>query len=188
MDKQSNIGQNLSDESLMSLALKGEAWAFELVYERYANKLMKYVYRFTVDTQQAEDWIHETFLKLLEKPEAFDPQRRFSTWIYTVAGNVCRNHIRNEKNRLRLNGQMHTVTQHEIDMSHLDLRQLKAKIKGLFSELNQKEQDVFVLRFELEMSLKDISEILGIPEGSVKSCLYYLLKKIAPQLNEFRHG
>lgn len=187
MEKSSDIAQTLHDESLMKLAIKGESWAFEQLYDRYAPKLLKYVYRFTDEKSQAEDFIQETFLKLLEKPQAFDTERKFSTWIYTVAGNVCRNQLRNAGRRKLLNEQILFETNQGEMQSRIDVKQLKEKLQTAFNTLNQKEQEVFVLRFELELSMKEISEIVGIPEGSVKSCLFYLLKKLAPHLKEFRY-
>lgn len=188
MVNQANIASQLPDETLMKLVSKGHSWAFGNLYDRYAEKLLRYVYRFVNDQAQAQDLVQETFLKLIEKPEAFNPDKRFSTWLYTVAGNLCKNHLRNTGNRNRINESLRAEDTVEMQKSSLDLKRLQAAIQSVFGTLNEKEQEVFVLRFELEMSMKEIAEILGIPEGSVKSRLFYLLKKIAPQLNEFRHG
>lgn len=68
-----------------------------------------------------------------------------------------------------------------------DLKVLNDRIKSAFSDLTDKEKQVFFLRFEHEKPLKEIAEILEIPEGSVKSCLFYLMKKMATQLKEFKY-
>lgn len=183
-----NIANQLPDESLMKLAHDGQSWAFETLYDRYAGKLLRYVFRFVNDQAQAQDLVQETFLKLIEKPEAFDTGKRFSTWLYTVAGNLCRNHLRNIGNRKRINESLRMDDAGEMPKSTMDLKRLQSAIQSVFGTLSEKEQEVFVLRFELDMSMKEMAEVLGIPEGSVKSRLFYLLKKIAPQLNEFRHG
>lgn len=184
----SNIQDQASDEWLMSKASDGEISAFEILYDRYAIKLLKYASRFIDDKIQAEDLVHETFLKLLEKPQAFNQERRFSTWLYTVTGNLCKNHLRNNATRKRLN---ESITRENRPVSvdnPIDLKDVQNILRKVFQELNEKEQEVFVLRFEMELSLREISEIMRIPEGSVKSCLFYLLKKIAPQFKEYNHG
>jgi len=70
----------------------------------------------------------------------------------------------------------------------LDAKQLKMELASWYKTLNEKERLVFVLRFEHGLPLKEIAEIAGIPEGSVKSCLFYLLKKVSPIAKTYSNG
>jgi RNA polymerase sigma-70 factor (ECF subfamily) len=174
----------------MQLVCKGERAAFETLYDRYFNKLVWYSRRVIDDLHQAEDAVQEVFVKIIEKPGSFDPGRKFSTWIYTVTANMCRNILRDTQNRSRIleenagaQTEAHAQQQHE-----LDHELLRDRIRAAYRDLNEKEKSIFVLRFEQELSLREIADVMSIPEGSVKSGIYYLLKKIATHLKDFNHG
>jgi len=180
---------SLSDEQLMGSVLKAECKAFETLYDRYFNKLVWFARGFLADSQKSEDLVQDVFIKLIEKPEQFDGSRKFSTWIYVVTSNRCKQVLRDEKNRLRILQENvmpfteKTATLHQTS----DFRLLKEKIQVVFNDCSEKEKSIYSLRFEQELSIKEIAEILRIPEGSVKSGIYYLLKKFANHLKEFSH-
>lgn len=177
----------MSNEQLMKLIAHGDKKAFELLYDRFFNKLVWFAQSFISDKQKAEDVVQEIFIKIIETPGQFDTTKKFTTWVYTVTGNACKNSLRNEQNRSRILEQnqikkpTNTIQHHEIDKSIL-----KQKIQLGFNELNEKEKSIYTLRFEQELSIKEIAEIINIPEGSVKSGLYYLLKKFTPHLKDFK--
>ena len=178
-----------TDEQLMQCICRGNPLAFEILYDRYFRKLAAYARSFLGDGQQAEDTVQEVFLKIVENPRQFDLSRRFSTWVYTITGNACKNILRNEERRnriLELNVKP-VVSQAPEQGNNLDAGYLKKQVRQVYDGLSEKEKNIFVLRFEQELSIKEISEILGIPEGSVKSGLFYLLKKFAGQLKELSH-
>jgi RNA polymerase sigma-70 factor (ECF subfamily) len=178
-----------TDEQLMLSICKGDRVAFEMLYDRYFNKLVWFAQRFIDDLQQAEDAVQEVFVKIIEKPERFDGDKKFSSWIYTVTGNTCRNILRDTGNRSRiLQEHIAPGIEHNTDQQHqLDYELLRKKIRSAYKELNEKEKNIFVLRFEQELSIREIAEIMSIPEGSVKSGIYYLLKKFTTHLKAFHH-
>lgn len=174
----------------MQLVCAGDRVAFELIYDRYFNKLVWFAQRFVEDLQQAEDAVQEVFMKIIEKPGSFDEKRNFSSWIYTVTGNLCRNILRDAGNRNRiLEEQVARHIPSDTKQQHMiDYELLRGKIREAYKDLSDKEKQIFVLRFEQELSLKEIAEIISIPEGSVKSGVYYLLKKFSTHLKAFHHG
>lgn len=178
-----------TDEQLMQYICQGNALAFEILYDRYFRKLAAYACSFLNNGQQAEDTVQEVFLKIVENPKQFDLARRFSTWVYTITGNACRNILRDEDRRNRiLELNVKPAIHHVHEQGHnLDSRFVRKQIQHVYAGLSEKEKNIFVLRFEQELSIKEISEILDIPEGSVKSGLFYLLKKFAGQLKELSH-
>lgn len=178
-----------SDEHLMQLSCKGERWAFELLYERYFDKLVWFARSFVSDEQKAEDVVQEMFIRIIERPEMFNSEKRFSTWVYTATGNACKNVLRNEQNRARLLN-LHMAPQYETGTLMPDGAEkslLQERIRTACNDLNEKEKNIFILRFEQELSIKEIAEVAQMPEGSVKSSIYYLLKKLAPHLKDFNH-
>jgi RNA polymerase sigma-70 factor (ECF subfamily) len=174
----------------MRLIRTGERNAFELLYDRYFDKLVWFARGFVNDTQKAEDIVQEVFVKIIEKPEQFDETKKFSTWVYTLTGTACRNQIRNEQTRFRLLEENPIPYYDQNVTAHHDTDQkiLQQRIKTVYEGLNKKEKNIFTLRFEQEFSIREISEIAGIPEGSVKSGIYYMLKKFAHHLKDFAHG
>lgn len=185
--KNNTANNNSTDEQLMHGVCRGERRAFELLYDRYFDKLVWFARRF-VEEQRAEDIVQDIFIKIIENPQQFDGGRKFSTWVYTVAGNRCKNALRDEENRNRILAE--NAENNEVDPAinqAIDYKLLMQRINTLFNELSEKEKSIYVLRFEQEMTIKEIATIIDIPEGSVKSGIYYLLKKVAPRLKEFSY-
>jgi RNA polymerase sigma-70 factor (ECF subfamily) len=170
----------------MQLVCKGDKKAFEELYARYGKKLLRFLYRLlNRDKDKAEDFLQDIFMKIIERPEQFDPARKFSTWIYTVATNLCKNEMRNLATRSRLieeSGIKEDYLQQASYHSAIDHKQFKTELQTIYETLNERDRIVFVLRFQHEVPIKDIAEILGCPEGTVKSSTYYLLKKIAQKI------
>jgi RNA polymerase sigma-70 factor, ECF subfamily len=185
-----NLGLNqmkqATDETLMQLLGKGNKAAFEILYERYFDKLTWFAQQYTHDLHSAEDMVQDVFIKLIEHPERFDANKKFSTWVYSITGNRCKNLLRDTENRSHLLNSQSQANQTESHSLH-DLELIKKEIRNEFKGMNEKEKSLFVLRFEHELPIKEIAEITQLPEGSVKSGIYYLLKKLAKNLNRFTH-
>jgi RNA polymerase sigma-70 factor (ECF subfamily) len=175
------------DEELMRLVgAARDQRAFGILYDRYSRKLLSFCTRILGNREQAEDTIQEVFMKLINNPASFDTSRTFSTWIFTIAHNLCLNQLRNQNNRDRLIRDHYEQSESAEPYHTLDEKLVRQQIGHAFKELSEKEQTIFVLRFEHELGVKDIAEIMGIPEGSVKSGLYYMLKKIDLRLQPFK--
>ncbi|MCE3228884.1 MAG: hypothetical protein K0S32_3435 [Bacteroidetes bacterium] len=171
----------------MVQAAKGDKKAFEGLYHRYFDKLVRFAYGFMNDTQRSEDIVQEVFVKIIEKPQLFDVTRKFSTWVYIVTGNECKQQLMKEQNRLRLIKE--NVAPKMAKSSHMhhtsDHNRLKEKLNTIYEALTEKQKQIYTLRFEQELSIREIGAIVGSPEGSVKSGIYYLLKKLSEQLRDY---
>lgn len=179
--------EHKTDEELMVFVTKnGTEKAFEELYNRYAKKLLWFSLRLVNDKELAADIVQDTFIKMIDKPAAFDSTQKFSTWIYTLVNNASLNAIKNKENR----GRLLEENYFQVNTSHLtstiDAKKIQQKINSLYKVLSKQEQAVFVLRFEHNLNIKEIAKIIEIPEGTVKSCLYYLLKKMSQQLKAFQ--
>lgn len=165
----------------------GNRMAFETIYDRYFNKLVWFARGFVENEQLAEDIVQEVFVGIIEKPERFDTDRKFSTWVYVVTSNSCKQNLRNQKNRARIleENKEETITATSNQLSSVDLKLLREKISSVQALLSDREKQLFALRFEQELKIKDMAAILDMPEGTVKSGIYYLLKKLALHLKEF---
>ncbi len=179
-----------NDEQLMLRVARGDSRAFGIVYDRHNKALYRYFHRMLwKDKEKAEDFVQDFFMKIIKSPEAFDPKRKFSTWMYSVAHNMCKNEYRRAEVRKpadfesaagKLEGDHGDQFGHRIDR--------KAFMRRLFDELDQLDENhrsTFLLRYEENFSIKEISEVLNCSEGTVKSRLFYTLRKLSTKLGAF---
>ncbi|MBE2247318.1 MAG: RNA polymerase sigma factor [Candidatus Competibacteraceae bacterium] len=183
--------KDLTDEQLMQGVCEGDAACFGIIYDRYADKMMRYFYRMLgQNVTRAEDFTQDIFTKLIEKPNLFDTGKKFSTWLYAVALNMCKNEYRRlEVRRNTLNEEPHPNKTRDMDSDNfVDRIDKKTFLKMLDVELgllDEKHRTTFLLRYQEEMSIKEISEVLGISEGTIKSRLFYTLRKLSEKLKVF---
>ena len=90
----------LADEELIRMLCDRDVAAFDELYERYVQRLLRYFHRMlAANEEQAQDFLQETFLRVIEKRSSFDPTGRFSTWIFAIAHNLCCNEYRRREVR-----------------------------------------------------------------------------------------
>jgi RNA polymerase sigma-70 factor (ECF subfamily) len=179
--------QREEDEDLMRMVSKGDQRAFDEIYNRYASKLAFYFARkLKHDKEKGEDFIHDLFAKLIDRPELFDPSKKFKTWIYSVANNMCINEYK--KMAVRSNttngiSQDLPVASHEKAVEEqVHENDFSNDLQNVLKDLDDKHSEVFVLRHVDGMSVKEVAETLNISSGTVKSRLFYATKKVAGQL------
>jgi RNA polymerase sigma-70 factor (ECF subfamily) len=180
--------KKLSDEALMEKASQGSERALEVIYHRYSQPLLRYFYRMLwQDKPKAEDFLHDLFIRILDNRTAFDSSRKFSTWLYSIAYNMCKNEYRRQAFRKQANSLIvisdHT---HESVSNHLDQLAFQQKLDQVLCEEDEDVRAMFSLRFELEMDVSEIARVLQCPEGTVKSRLFYLKKRLASRLQQYK--
>tara|TARA_B100000508_G_scaffold132802_1_gene122056 strand:+ start:6682 stop:7272 length:591 start_codon:yes stop_codon:yes gene_type:complete len=182
--------QKQDDEQLMRMVAKGDQRAFDEIYGRYAAKLAYYfTSKLKHDKEKGEDFVHDLFAKLIDRPELFDPSKKFKTWIYSVANNMCINEYK--KMAVRSNttngiSQDLPVASHEKAVEEQVYEQdFASDLKEVLKELDDKHSEVFVLRHIDGMSVKEVAEVLEVSPGTVKSRLFYATKKVAGQLEMY---
>ena len=180
-----------TDESLMQKIAKGDSYAFEVLYDRYSVHLVNYFYKMLwQDREKAEDFMQDLFTKIVQKPEAFDTSRRFKTWLFSIANNMCKNEYRKQEVRKNTSNGL----DEQIGIKDLgNLQQDKQVDINFFSEaldrelekLDAKHKTTFILRFKMNLSIKEIADALDTSPGTVKSRIFYTLKKLSANLEEF---
>ena len=174
---------SLEDAELVARYLNGERFAFHELVDRYQDRLLNFIYRTIGDRDRGEDLVQETFVRVYRHLHRFDPTKKFSTWIYTIASNLAKNELRNRaRNPLVL---FQSIKKNwEADHRPLEFedntyspddlfrkRHLREKVEAAVTELPEHHRVVFVLR-ELEgKTYEEISEITGVTLGTVKSRL-----------------
>ena len=180
--------KKLSDEALMEKASQGSERALEVIYHRYSQPLLRYFYRMLwQDKPKAEDFLHDLFIRVLNNTTAFDSGRKFSTWLYSIAHNMCKNEYRRQAFRKQANSLMVIADRtHESAGNQMDHLAFQQKLDQVLFEEDEDVRTMFALRFELEMEVNEIAHILQCPEGTVKSRLFYLKKRLASRLQQYK--
>lgn len=188
-----------SDEELVTAHLDGRPGAFQLLYDRYRDRLVHFIIRKTGDADRAQDLVQEAFIRVTRHLHRFDTSKKFSTWVYTIASNLSKNELRN---RSRSPLVLFQKLQSSWDDDHRPLqfedsrmrpddlyrkRFLKRIVEETVEELPEHHRLVFRLR-ELEgKSYEEIAEITGVNLGTVKSRLHRarnsFAQRIEPLLN-----
>jgi RNA polymerase sigma-70 factor, ECF subfamily len=175
-----------SDEYLMQQTAIGNGQAFDTLYERYARKLFGFFYKMLWGNKVlAEDGVQEVFLKLIRYKGNYDASKNFSTWLYTIAYNTCKNEYRKYemKNKLVIAPATDTIPSGE---QAVDFKKFAGAVKKELNELDEEKKTLFLLRFEEQLTVPEISHIMDIPEGTVKSRIFYLLKHMSEKLKTYQ--
>jgi RNA polymerase sigma-70 factor (ECF subfamily) len=174
-----------SDEALMRAIVQRNERAFAELYDRYSPRMYRYFYRMLwQDAAKAEDFTQDIFLKIIEKPHFFDPERNFRTWIYSLATNLCKNEYRRpapvEMNCEPLDLWTDTLPE------KMDQPLFEQHLRQSIGDLSEAHRQCFVLRYQEEMSVAEIAEIVNCPEGTVKSRLHHALRHVAGQMEVWK--
>ena len=166
-----------TDEQLIKAFQNGELKAYKILLSRFKNPLMNYIYNFVNDVQLAEDVLQETFLRLYKNKHYYKEIAKFSTWIYTIAGNLARTELRkNKRHRLfSINNFMGEDKDFELESggqspeekTYSDM--LQDEVKRAIQKLPDSFKDAVLLRDVQGLDYEEISEILETPLGTVKS-------------------
>ncbi len=184
---------------LVAAHLAGDARAFQELVGRYRARLLNFVNRMIGDRERAEDLVQEAFMRAYRHLHRFDPTKKFSTWIYTIASNLAKNELRNRSRSplvyyqaLRPLGEddqrpleFEDSSSRPDDMFHN--RYLREMVDATVATLSPHHREVFVLR-ELEgRSYEEIAELTRCNLGTVKSRLnrarHAFGERIAPYLD-----
>lgn len=180
-----------NDEDLMRFFIKGDKKAFEQIYARYESFVVNFFYRrLWNDSEKAEDFAHDLFTKIIDKPDSFDPSRTFKTWLFSVASNMCKNEYKKQEVRkptgYDLPEGMDSKDENTLQDVEIDKTNFNEALKKELDKLNDKHREVFMLRHFEGLSLNEIGEALEINTGTVKSRLHLATKTLADKLEVFR--
>lgn len=159
--------------------------SFNELYARYRDKLFYFFYRMLGNCENtSNDFLQDIFLKIIEKPEMFNPSQPFNKWIFTVANNMCKNEYR--KREIRKNHRVETIIlteAEEPDFHHFEQKDILETAFNAISGMAETSKSVLLLKYRENFSIETISEILEIPAGTVKSRLYNARAELSKILN-----
>jgi len=173
-----------TDEILMSRFKQGDGTAFAELYGRYRNRIYTFFVRMLgFNREKAADFTQDLFLKVIGKKQQYDETRKFSTWIYAAASNLCRNEYRKVSGKFFQeigNAAIPDASQDQAEVMHN--RRLYGLAISALDDFEPRERTAFLLKHQEDLPLAEIAEILDCPVNTVKTLLFRTTKKLAEKL------
>ena len=168
---------DLTDMDILSEVSAGKVDAYGKIVGRYHGRLYNFIYRFVGDRETAEDIVQETFLRAFRKRDEYRAIANFSTWLFTIAGNLAKSELRRRKRWRMISAERADVTDTGMELPDESARPDKVaessiadvQIQNAINSLPNNYRQVILLRDVEGMSYQEISEIVDCPVGTVKS-------------------
>jgi RNA polymerase sigma factor (sigma-70 family) len=169
----------LSDEDLILEFQKNNTErAFEILVQRYKNPLTNFVFRYLGDYESCVDVVQETMIKVYRYKDTYQSIAKFSTWIYTIAGNLAKTELQRRKRRTILsinafgkdNDENYEIPDENYRPDTITDSGIKDEIiQKAFMKVSEAYRKAVILRDIQELSYEEIADIMGITVGTVKS-------------------
>jgi len=191
----STLDADSSDEQLMLAFREGDAAAFEALVQRHRGPVFNFILRSTGNPARAEDLLQEAWLKVIRGSRQYEPKARFTTWLYTIARNLCVDSARRETFREVVPlevprrdgappmGEWLADGRPEPDRAAHSAR-LRPLLEQALMSLPQEQREVFLLREYSGVPFKEIASVVGMSENTVKSRMRYALEGLRRRLLE----
>jgi len=170
--------KKLTDEQLVALFIETQKnLYFEQLYDRYSDKVYRKCLSFVKDDAKAEDFAHDIFLKLVLNLSSYKETAKFSTWLYSIAYNYCIDQTRISKKYLEVGLDENFDVPDDGDdseIAQLEVQQLNKALKQIMPE----EKSILMMKYQDELSIKEISASLDISESAVKMRLLRAKEKL----------
>jgi RNA polymerase sigma factor (sigma-70 family) len=167
----------LSDEQLVRLFIETQKNKyFEIIYDRFADKIYRKCYSFVRNSAKAEDFMHDIFLKLILNLGNYKEDSKFSTYIYSITYNYCIDNIRQAKKQqeIALEGDFE-----DDDSSWADVREMDAqKLNSALNKITTEEKTLILMKYQDDLSIKEIGEAMKLSESAVKMRLMRTKEKV----------
>lgn len=172
-----------NDHILINQIVEGDTNAFAILVDRYKDLVFTLALRMLKNREEAEEVAQDTFIKTYKSIETFKGDSKFSTWIYRVAYNTSLDRIK--KNRKHLNNvEINEFTAHQVvtidnALDNMEVKEREEAIQRCIDELPSEESFLLTLYYFDDLSLNEISKIVGITANSIKVKLFRSRKKLA---------
>ena len=190
----------LTDQQVIERALDGRESAFRELIGRYERPVFSLIYRLVRDRERSEDLAQETFIKVLNALDRYDPTYKFSSWIFKIAHNTALDHLRRrEPNTLSIHGSPHARTTEEAEATSLTpvstdetpdeftaSREIGQEIERAIGTLRPEYRTAIVLCHIEGRAYEEIAQIMDVPLGTVKTYIHRARNELRKHLEHLR--
>lgn len=187
-----------TDEALMTRYQRGELSAFAVLVRRHKRPLYNFVLRHVGSPPAAEDVVQEVFLRIVEGAGSFKHEARFTTWAYTIARNLCIDHLRKASIRRHasldqeagdegpsLGERLPDASPRASTERAAESNQIQSRVIAAVEKLPEEQREVFLLRQVAGLPFQEIAQITSVAENTVKSRMRYALERLQEALADF---
>ena len=193
----------LADEDLMVRYASGDVAAFEVLLERHRAPVFNFALRSCRRKDVAEELLQEIFLRVVKQAGGYKRKAKFTTWLYTIARNLCIDHARRMTHRRE--GSLDVSAGSDSDEGGTPLvslvpdrgpgperqivdRQFSGALYEALDELPDEQREVFLMREKQNLKFREIAQIVGVPENTVKSRMRYALEFLRLRLQDHQEA
>lgn len=187
----------VTDEALMIRYQRGDRSAFALLVRRHQTPLYNFAFRQLRVQSAAEDVVQEAFVRVVQNAADFKHEARFTTWVYTITRNLCIDQMRKRALRRHASldesrgdedgptlGEQTADSKASVERDVTGL-EIKERIVAAVDTLPDDQREVFLMREVANLPFKEIAEITGVPENTVKSRMRYALERLQAALCDY---
>ncbi len=182
-----------SDEDLMARVREGDDLAFRELFERHAGAIVRYCAGFLGNAARAEEVAQEVFLRVHRARGRWEPRARFTTWLYTIAQNLCRNEARRPERHLMVEAvgpdgeggsREFADPVASTGDEHAAASELEHRLRGLLAGLPPAQRAALLLSRAEGLRYEVIGEVLGVSEEAVKSLIFRATRSLRAGLKD----
>jgi RNA polymerase sigma factor (sigma-70 family) len=184
------------DETLVTRAQRGEAAAFDVLVERYKERLYATVYHMTSNHEDANDLVQETFIKAYKSLNGFRGRSSFYTWVYRIAVNRTINFLKRRRNRnqyslddadsgIQTDPDFVELMSHVTPRREVGLNELQQRLNEALQKLSEPHRAVVTMHDVQGMTHADIAKVMKCSEGTVRSRLFYARQQLQALLSDY---
>jgi len=190
----------MQDTDLLRQFVAGDPEAFLRLFHRYRKPVYNFIVRTVQDRNTAEDLLQDVFMRVIQRAEDFRGESKFTTWLYTIARNLCIDQIRktNLRRNVSLNGPTRSFengSKREAPVQVVDRqpgadrntnsRRLREAIADAVGALPEEQREVFLMRQVQNMPFQEIAIVVGVSENTIKSRMRYALEHLREILIDY---
>ncbi|SIT15128.1 RNA polymerase sigma-70 factor, ECF subfamily [Zobellia uliginosa] len=183
------VPESMSDEELVrKIARQNDATLFAVLYDRYAQRVYNKCYSFSKSADEAEDLTQDVFLMLFIKLSSFKGRSKFSTWLYAFTYNFCVNYVNRNKQRM-MSDKSDSISESDRPIhgnnDAAEIANMRAeKLKKALELIEPEDKKILLLKYQDDVSIKELTTILEIGESAVKMRLKRAKSRIVEAYNK----
>jgi RNA polymerase sigma-70 factor (ECF subfamily) len=172
------------ETELMLRVKVGDRAAFEELFHLYEKPLTNYLFRLSGNLGRSEDLLQDAFLRLWKAAPTYEPSAKVSTYIFRIAHNLFLNDAARRREKALESMEAETRSDPSSDLNR---RELQSQVQRAVESLPEGEREVLLLSEYNGFKYAEISEILGIPVGTVKSRMFSAVQRLKEALKDLKH-
>ena len=195
--------ESMSDEDLMKLCQEGDEGGFQVLFQRYETQALSFIHRLIGDQSRTEALGQEAFLRIFKDAKSYQYPRSFTTWFYTIVRNLCKNELRwrsrhptvsieenighsehSGSDRASRIGDM-LKSDNTDPLEAMVQRERNARLERALETLPELERDILILNRFQGLKYREISEIVGVPIGTVRVRIYAALETLRKSIKDY---